>query len=57
MFPNLTLSQVICFNIEIIDAYDTWDRVFAHIISNGQLQVRSYAKTQQLAVKVTAFYK
>lgn len=57
MFPNLTLSQVICFNIEITNANDTWDRVFAHIISNGQLQVRSYAQTQELSVKVTAFYK
>ena len=44
MFPNLTLSKVICFNIEIIDVYNTWDRVYANILSNGQLQIRSYAE-------------
>ena len=57
MFPNLSLSQVICFNIEIIDVYNTWDRVFANIIAIGQLQVRSYASTQNVVVRVTAFYK
>ena len=57
MFPNLTLSQVICFNIEITDVYDTWDRVFANILTTGQLQVRSYNQTQEVTVRVTAFYK
>lgn len=57
MFPNLSLSQVICFNIEITNVDVTWDRVFAHILTSGQLQVRSYAQTQELTVKVTAFYK
>ena len=57
MFPNLSLSQVICFNIEIIDVYNTWDRVYANILSNGQLQIRSYAEKQDIKVRVTAFYK
>lgn len=57
MFPNLSLSQVICFNIEIIDVYNTWDRVYANILSTGQLQVRSYAEKQDIKVRVTAFYK
>ena len=57
MFPNLSLSQVICFNIEIIDVYNTWDRVFANILDTGQLQVRSYASNQNVSVRVTAFYK
>lgn len=57
MFPNLTLSQVICFNTEITNVDTTWDRVFANVIPNGQLQVRSYAQTQELTVRVTAFYK
>lgn len=57
MFPNLNLNQVICFNIEIVDVYETWDRVTAHILPNGTLQIRSYLKTQQVSVRVTAFYK
>ena len=57
MFPNLSLSQIICFNIEITNVNDTWNGVFANIIPNGQLQVRSYNQTQEVTVKVTAFYK
>lgn len=57
MFPNLNLNQVICFNVEVTDVYETWDRVTAHVMPNGTLQVRSYLKTQQITVKVTAFYK
>lgn len=57
MFPNLNPNQVICFNIEIVDVYETWDRVTAHILANGTLQIRSYLKTQQVSVRVTAFYR
>lgn len=57
MFPNLNLNQVICFNIEIVDVYETWDRVTAHILTNGTLQIRSYTSTQNVSVRVTAFYK
>lgn len=57
MFPNLNQNQVICFNVEITDVYETWDRATAHVIPNGTLQVRSYLKPQQMVVKVTAFYK
>ena len=57
MFPNLNLNQVICFNVEITDVYETWDRVTAHILADGTLQIRSYLKTQQVAVRVTAFYR
>ena len=57
MFPNLSLSQIICFNIEIANVYDTWNGVFANIIPSGQLQVRSYNQTQEVTVRVTAFYK
>ena len=57
MFPNLNPNQVICFNIEITDVYETWDRVTAHILADGTLQIRSYLKTQQVSVRVTAFYK
>lgn len=57
MFPNLNKNQVICFCVEIIDVYETWDRVTAHILADGMLQVRSYLKTQQVSVRVTAFYR
>lgn len=66
MFPNLSLDKVVCFNIEIVDVYKTWDRVYANILrqseaptsgSSGELQIRSYASTQNIAVRVTAFYK
>lgn len=57
MFPNLNLNQVICFNVEITDVYETWDRVTVHILADGTLQIRSYLKTQQVAVRVTAFYR
>ena len=57
MFPNLNISQVICFNVEIIDVNDTWDRTYAHVLKTGVLQVRSYAQTQAIRVRVTAFYK
>lgn len=58
MFPGLNLDDVICFNIEIIDVYSTWDRTYAHILKKtGVLQVRSYAEKQSVAVRVTAFYK
>lgn len=57
MFSNLNKDQVICFNVEIIDVYETWDRVTAHILDNGILQIRSYLKTQQVSIRVTAFYK
>lgn len=57
MFPNLNQNQVICFNVEITDVYETWDRVTAHILANGTLQIRSYLKTQQVSVRVTAFYR
>lgn len=57
MFPNLNQNQVICFNIEIVDVYETWDRVAAHILVDGTLQIRSYARTQQVSVRVTAFYR
>lgn len=57
MFPNLNKNQVICFNVEITDVYETWDRVTAHILADGTLQIRSYLKTQQVSVRVTAFYR
>lgn len=57
MFPNLDQKQVICFDVEITDVYETWDRVTAHILANGTLQIRSYLKTQQVSVRVTAFYR
>lgn len=66
MFPNLSLDKVVCFNIEIVNAYETWDRVYAHILylsgtqtsgRSGELQIRSYASTQNVVVRVTAFYK
>lgn len=66
MFPNLTLSQVICFNTEIINVYETWDRTYAHILyqseaptsgRTGELQIRSYASIQNIVVRVTAFYR
>lgn len=57
MFPNLSLDKVVCFNIEVVDVYETWDRVFANILTTGQLQVRSFAVTQNIEVRVTAFYK
>lgn len=58
MFPNLTLSNVICFIAEIINVDKTWDRTYANILaSNGTLQVRSYAQQQTLTVRVTALYK
>lgn len=66
MFPNISLNQIICFNVEIENVLSTWDRVYANILynredlnseGNGQLQIRSYAKTQSVSVKVTAFYK
>lgn len=58
MFPNLSLSDVICFNVEITDVYETYDRTYANIISyTGILQIRSYAMTQGIEVRVTAFYR
>lgn len=58
MFPNLTLSEVICFITEIVNVDKTWDRTYANILgSNGTLQVRSYAQQQTLTVKVTALHK
>ena len=66
MFPNLSLDKVVCFNIEIVNVYETWDRTYAHILyipsaptskRNGELQIRSYASTQNIAVRVTAFYR
>lgn len=57
MFPNLSLDKVVCFNIEIVNVYETWDRVTAHILANGTLQIQSYLKTQQVSVRVTDFYK
>lgn len=57
MFSNLNQNQVICFNVEITDVYETWDRVTAHILADGTLQIRSYLKTQQVSVRVTAFYR
>lgn len=66
MFPNLSLDKVICFNIEIVNVYETWDRVYANILRqpeaptsarSGELQIRSYASTQNVVVRVTAFYK
>lgn len=57
MFPNLKQNQVICFNVEIVDVYDTWDRVTANILASGTLQIRSYLKTQKVDVRVTAFYR
>lgn len=63
MFPNLSLSDVICFNTEILDVYSTWDRTYANVLmamngsgEQGTLQVRSYAQTQTVSVRVTAFY-
>lgn len=58
MFPTLNLNDVICFNVEITDVYATWDRTFANIKArDGELQIRSYAQTQNIDVRVTAFYK
>lgn len=57
MFPSLNLDNVICFNVEIRNVFTTWDRTFANILATGTLQVRSYAETQDVAVRVTAFYK
>lgn len=66
MFPNLSLDKVICFNVEIINVYKTWDRTYAHILyisgsptskRSGELQIRSYASIQNVAVRVTAFYR
>lgn len=66
MFPNLSLDKVVCFNIEIVNVYETWDRVYAHILyqpesptsgRSGELQIRNYASTQNVVVRVTAFYK
>lgn len=66
MFPNLSLDKVVCFNIEIVNVYETWDRVYANILRqaeaptsgrSGELQIRSYASTQNIVVRVTAFYK
>lgn len=64
MFPELNYTRVICFNVEITDAYATWDRTYANILTNnndskknGMLQVRSYAQAQAVSVRVTAFYK
>ena len=66
MFPNLSLDKVVCFNIEIINVYETWDRTYAHILyqseaptsgRSGELQIRSYASTQNVVVRVTAFYR
>lgn len=66
MFPNLSLDKVVCFNIEIVNVYETWDRVYANILRqaeaptsgrSGELQIRSYASTQNVVVRVTAFYK
>lgn len=66
MFPNLSLDQVICFNVEIVNVYETWDRVYAHILRqattptsgrSGELQIRSFVSTQNVMVRVTAFYK
>lgn len=66
MFPNLSLDKVVCFNIEIVNVYETWDRVYAHILRqaeaptsgrSGELQIRSYASTQNVVVRVTAFYR
>ena len=66
MFPNLSLDKVVCFNIEIVNVYETWDRVYAHILyqpenptsgRSGELQIRNYASIQNVVVRVTAFYK
>ena len=58
MFPNLSLSDVVCFNAEIINVYETWDRTYANVLgTTGTLQIRSYAATQEVSVRVTAFYK
>lgn len=58
MFPNLSLSKVICFIAEIVNVDKTWDRTYANILgSNGTLQVRSYSQQQTLTVRVTALYK
>lgn len=66
MFPNLSLAKVVCFNVEIVNVYETWDRVYAHILyqadtptsgRSGELQIRSYASTQNVVVRVTAFYR
>ena len=66
MFPNLSLDKVVCFNIEIVNVYETWDRVYANILRqteaptsgrSGELQIRSYASTQNVVVRVTAFYR
>lgn len=66
MFPNLSLDKVVCFNIEIVNVYETWDRVYANILRqeetpttgrSGELQIRSYASIQNVVVRVTAFYK
>ena len=60
MFPNLSLDNIVCFNVEIVDVFTTWDRVYANILNPkaiGTLQIRSYAATQNITVRVTAFYK
>lgn len=66
MFPNLSLDKIVCFNIEIVNVYETWDRTYAHILyipsaptseRNGELQIRSFASIQNVVVRVTAFYK
>lgn len=66
MFPNLSLNEVVCFNIEIVNVYETWDRTYAHILyqseaptsgRTGELQIRSYASIQNIVVRVTAFYR
>lgn len=66
MFPNLSLDKIVCFNIEIVNVYETWDRVYANILRqqdaptsgrSGELQIRSFASTQNVMVRVTAFYK
>ena len=61
MFPSLNYEDVICFNIEIINVDNTWDRTYANILKdnkkNGTLQIRSYSITQTVEVRVTAFYK
>ena len=66
MFPNLSLDKVVCFNIEIVNVYETWDRTYAHILyqsenptsgRSGELQIRNYASIQNVVVRVTAFYR
>ena len=61
MFPNLNASDVVAINVEIINVYETWDRTFANMLYKANnipqtLQIRSYATTQQITVRITAFY-